>query len=274
MSCTHAQLIAGLPMYDFPYVAAAHDSLWKAMAGRLRDRGIAAVPATLTRDRGHIQLWKDPGLLFAQACEFPVAKGLAREVRPLATPRYAAAGCEGNRYRSAVLVRTEDAAQSLIALRGRRCAVNEPDSNSGMNLLRVSIAPLAGGQKFFNRVIVSGSHRASAVMVAENEADVAALDCVTLAHLQRQEPKLTARLRVLCWTPSSPCLPFITSRQHGEDLVQALRRALQDVLADPALTNVRSQLFLSGADFEVDESYPQVIGYERRAAELGYPELA
>lgn len=274
MSWTRAQLTAALPMYDFPYVAAAHDALWKGLAGRLRDLSIPAVPAGLTRDRAYVQLWKDPGLLLAQACEYPLAKGLAGDVRLLATPRYSAAGCEGNSYRSAVVVRAGDSAQSLAALRGRRCAVNELDSNSGMNLLRVSIAPLAGGQKFFSRVSVSGSHRASAAMVAENEADVAALDCVTLAHLQRQQPELTAGLRVLCWTPSSPCLPFITSRHHGEEIVLALRRALQDVLADPALTNVRAQLFLSGADLEVDESYARVIGYERRAADLGYPELA
>jgi ABC-type phosphate/phosphonate transport system substrate-binding protein len=261
-------------MYEFPYVAAAHDSLWNGLAARLRDLGILGVPAGLTRDRGHIELWRDPCLLFAQACEYPLAKGLGGEVRPLATPRYSAAGCEGNSYRSAVVVRAADPAHSLAALRGRRCAVNEPDSNSGMNLLRVSIAPLAGGQEFFSRISVSGSHRASAVMVAENEADVAALDCVTLAHLQRQQPELTAGLRVLCWTPSSPCLPFITSRHHGEEIVQALRRALQDVLEDPALTKVRAQLFLSGADFEVDETYQRVIGYERRAAELGDPELA
>ncbi len=67
-----------------------------------------------------------------------------------------------------------------------------------MNLLRSAVAPLADGKKFFSEISVSGSHRRSAQMVAEGRADLAAIDCVTLAHLRKFAPEHTERLRVLC----------------------------------------------------------------------------
>jgi hypothetical protein len=51
-------------------------------------------------------------------------------------------------------------ATSLDDLRGGRCAVNDLGSNSGMNLLRAEIAPLANGKAFFKSVLVTGSHLA------------------------------------------------------------------------------------------------------------------
>ena len=44
-----------------------------------------------------------------------------------------------------------DADITLADLKGRRCAVNQIDSNSGMNLLRAAIAPLADGTAFLKR---------------------------------------------------------------------------------------------------------------------------
>ena len=42
--------------------------------------------------------------------------------------------------------------------------------------------------------------------------DVAALDCVSFAHLRRFEGALAAGLRVVAWSPDSPSLPLITAR--------------------------------------------------------------
>ncbi|HEV7445323.1 MAG TPA: phosphate ABC transporter substrate-binding protein, partial [Steroidobacteraceae bacterium] len=153
-----AERIAALPMYDFPQVRDAHDAFWTALAGRLTAAGLRDVPRELSRDLGHFDVWRHPELLFAQGCEYPLAKSFADRVRLVATPRYSAPGCEGGNYRSAIIVRREETG-SLTDFRGRRCVVNEMDSNSGMNLLRAAVAPLAGGARYFASVAVSGSHR-------------------------------------------------------------------------------------------------------------------
>ncbi len=266
--------IACLPMYDFPPLREAHDALWASLAARLAAAGVAAVPPALTRLADHVESWLHPGLLLGQACEYPLATRYDGRLRLVASPRYTAEGCEGGRYRSAVVVRAADPAAGLLDLRERRCAVNEPDSNSGMNLLRAALAPLAGGARFFSAVTLTGSHLASATAVADGRADLAAIDCVSLAHFRRLYPALTSQLRILAWTPSSPSLPLITAATTDERTLASLREALADVGADPALQAVRERLLLDGFNVAPDASLHEVRDLARGAVEAGYPQLA
>lgn len=266
--------VAALPMYDFPDVAAAHDALWAALAVRLAAAGVESVPQALSRHLSSVDSWRHPGLLLGQACEYPLAKSSGLAVQVVATPRYSAPGCEGARYRSAIVVRRDDPAAALADLRGRRCAVNQLDSNSGMNLLRAAIAPLAERGLFFGSVSVSGAHRESAHRVAAGQADVAALDCVSFAHLQRCEGALTDALRVVAWSPASPSLPLITARTTDPATVQALRDALESLAQDTALAPVRARLFLRGFDFDCDGTFSEVLRLEASAHSLYYPLLA
>ena len=274
-----ADWVASLPMYDFPELRGAHDAFWGALAARLVSAGLPHVPRDLAHHVGLGEVWRDPPLLFAQGCEYPLATSFADHVRLVASPMYSAAGCEGARYRSAIVVRggvVDGAADSgfagaaLADLRGRRCAINELDSNSGMNLLRAAIAPLATGGRFFGSVVVSGSHLRSVEMVASGEADVASVDCVSFAHFQRLYPSVVGELRVLAWTHSSPSLPFITARSTGDATVRALRSALADVFDDDGLAPVREQLLLSGVDLAPKEGFDEVLALERGAVEEGY----
>ena len=267
--------IAALPMYDFPELRADTDALWARLARSLRAAGIGGIPDVLCRDRGHLEIWRDRNLLLAQACEYPLAVGLAGEVQLVATPLYTADGCFGPLYRSAIVVWRYEPVHRLSEMRGRRCAVNELSSNSGMNLLRAAIAPLTiNGRGFFESVTVSGSHRRSLEMIADGEADLAAIDCVTWAHLQRLAPRLTGDLRVLAWTDASPSLPLITAAGTDAATLRALRLALAEAVNDPALDAVRERLFLAGFDFSPDPSFAGVRGLADQAARLRYPEIA
>ena len=265
--------VAALPMYDFADVREAHDELWGALAVRLSALGVTDVPPTLTRDVLHTDTWRDPRLLFGQACEYPLATSHAGLVRLVATPRYAVAGCEGTLYRSAIIVRMRDPARTLLGIKGRRCAVNDPESNSGMNLLRAAIAPVADGGRYFDTVVISGSHRASAHMVVDEVADVAAIDCVTYAHLARNEPLLVAGLRVLAWTPPSRSLPYVTALGTDNRTVEALRAALHSLFFDPALRAARDAVFLAGVDVAPDQGMAMTVDLARRSVELQYPHL-
>jgi len=259
-------------MYDYPELAPAHDAWWNALRDRLRAQGVQA-PTQLTRDRSHTEIWRDPRLLLAQACEYPLAKRYAAIVRKVATPIYAAAGCAGTTYRSAIVVRKDDPASGLADLRGRRCVINESDSNSGMNLLRATLAPLVASGRFFASVAASGSHRQSATLLAAGAADVAALDCVSFAHLQRLDPQMTAALRVLAWTPPSPSLPLITAATTDDDSLRTLRACLAAVATDPELAAVRAELLLEGFDLAPASDYSTVLQLEREAAQAGYSTL-
>jgi ABC-type phosphate/phosphonate transport system substrate-binding protein len=265
--------IAALPMYDFPELREAHDRLWAALAQRLQALRVAPVPRQLTRGLSHREVWAHPGLLFGQACEYPVSKFFRGRLRIVATPRYGAPGCADTYYRSAIVVRAEEPAEHLEDLRNRRGIANEPDSNSGMNLFRAALAPVSNGTRFFQSLQFSGSHRRSMELVATGEADVTAVDCVTLAYLQRFQPRLTSGLKVIDWTPPSPCLPFVTSQQTRESTLQALRSALAEVFADRALAPARDTLLLEGVDLSPDTTFSRVKELELEAEHWQYPVL-
>jgi ABC-type phosphate/phosphonate transport system substrate-binding protein len=267
-----APRIASFPMYDYPELAEAHDALWQAVAARLRAAGVRDVPMRLDRRQGHRATWRNADLLLGQGCEYPLAKDAA-QIRVVATPRYTAPGCVGATYCSAVIVRAADCAATLADLRGRRCVINEVDSNSGMNLLRAAIAPLAGGDRFFASVAISGAHRESLAFVASGEADVAAIDCVSFAHFQHLETHATRAVRVLCWTARCPSLPYITARTVSAAKTRVLHDALASAVADPELASVRERLLLGGIESPPAQSFTTVLELERRASELGYPVL-
>jgi ABC-type phosphate/phosphonate transport system substrate-binding protein len=265
--------VAALPMYDFPELRAANDRLWAALADRLRAGGVAPVPRQLTRGLSHREIWAHPGLLFGQACEYPLSKSYRDHLRIVATPSYCAPGCADTSYRSAIVVRASEEADALDDLRNRRCVVNEPDSNSGMNLFRAALAPVSGGARFFASVQFSGSHLRSLELVAAGEADVTAIDCVTFAHITRLQPRLVSNLRVVDWTPASPCLPFVASRRMSEGTLSVLRSAITGVFADRALAPTRDALLLEGIDLSPVTTFDRVQELELEAELWRYPVL-
>jgi hypothetical protein len=84
---------------------------------------------------------------------------------------------------------------------------------------------------------------------------------------------LTDSARILCWSPPGPALPFVTSRLTSSSTVDALRRALAEVVADAAFTSVRDRLFLEGVDLAPDAEHHRVLAIRRGAVELQYPVL-
>jgi ABC-type phosphate/phosphonate transport system substrate-binding protein len=194
-------------------------------------------------------------------------------VELVATPAYVWPGCAGEVGRSVMVVRADDPADSVRACRGRRFAMNGRDSNSGMNLPRALIAPLAEGKPFFSQVLITGAHLSSLAAVVAGEADLAAIDCVTYGLASHHRPDLVAGSRIIAQTPPTPALPFVMSRSLAPALRDVLRRALVEAIADPALGAATSRLGLAGVAFLADQDYDVVLDFERVAEARGYPEL-
>jgi ABC-type phosphate/phosphonate transport system substrate-binding protein len=270
---TIGALFAALPMYDTPETARANEALWAAIARRLRDAGIEA-PETLTRAADFEAQWQDPNLALGQTCGYPFVKGLQTAVALIATPHYDFPGCDGAGHCSFLVARREEGYRTLAELRGKRAAINSWTSNSGTNLFRATIAPIAGGAPFFGAVVATGSHMASLRAVAEGAADVASIDCVTFALVGRAHPELIERIAILAESPLSPGLPFIASARLSRSVVDTVREVLIDVLDDPGLAQTRSTLGLSGATVTTPADYGRVLDLERQAERLGYPQLA
>jgi ABC-type phosphate/phosphonate transport system substrate-binding protein len=265
--------IAILPMYDFPWTAAANDALWAAMAARLNEAGVEA-PKMLTRSGDLHAQWRDPRLVLGQTCGYPYATRLKDVVALIAAPVYAFPGCVDASHRSFIIRRAGDPRRALAEFHRATAALNAYDSNTGMNLFRAALAPLAGGAPFFLAVLVSGSHEASVTAVAEGQADLASIDCVSFALLERGRPELIERVAVFAESPRSPSLPFIAAAGLPTETIGAVREALFSALADPNLAEARAALGLMAARSITPADYDCVIEMERDAAAAGSPVLA
>ncbi|WP_050452077.1 phosphate/phosphite/phosphonate ABC transporter substrate-binding protein [Candidatus Burkholderia verschuerenii] len=268
--------IAALPMYN---VSAALARDWR---GLLTD--VRASLAPWLDARGDTLELVDPGadltafwprddLLLAQTCGYPLTHALVARVRLVATPVFDAPGCVGATYRSVLVVRHDLHAATLEDCRGLRAIYNSDDSNSGMNLLRHAAAPLARNGRFFSSVERSGGHLASLQALAvDGRADLAAIDCVTYAFAREHRPELTAGVREIGVSASTPGLPFITSMRVSEHDADLIARALADALARDAARARR--LRLTGFARTPLTDYAIIDDYERQAISLGYPLLA
>ncbi len=249
--------IASLAMYDWPELRAANDEIWKTIADGLRRRGIDA-PEGLWRDGEESEPWTDPDLLLAQTCGYPYASKLRGQVRLVATPEYAAEGCDGPNYCSWLIVRRDSGLTTLSNLTTRRAAVNHDGSHSGWVALRAALPEFAG------EVIWSGSHLQSLEAVKTGKAEFCSTDSVCWSLAQKHRPDLTADLQAVAATPSAPGLPLITAATRSDGEVEALRSAVREMLAAPDIADARARVLLTGASVLDDRDYDRNLELARQ----------
>jgi ABC-type phosphate/phosphonate transport system substrate-binding protein len=257
----------GPAYYDLPELRDANLAFDKAIAVRLSHFGLDVSAAPYT---GETSPWFNT--LLRQTCGYHYITALHAQAKLVATPRYRTRRAEGPFVRSAVLVRTADSADGLIDLRDRVLTFDAGDLGS-RNLLRADVAPLAGGQRFFENQVAETSVLESVQSVADGRADAVLTDAVALAHLQQLRPDLMGRLRLLTWTSRAPAAPFLTSAKASPQLVSALRAALADIARDPALANLRKALLLEDFTTLPDAHYRAFVHFEQMAESQGYPNL-
>ncbi len=265
--------IADLPWYDLQELVSATDAWWRGIAFHLRRLGVDRVPDGLSREGSHVERWQHADLLLSQACGYDVLYDAADDLVPLATPRYAAEGCEGPRYRSIVVTRADRPWRTLEDLRGTRAAINEASSHSGTNALRSVVAPLSRDGAFFGEVTVTGSHTDSLAAVHGGSADVACIDAVVLALLRRVRRDAVRGLRPIRCTASALAPPYVMSARAPEALRRAVQLALHDAANDPDLAGYRRALLLDGFVFLPPASYAELEEFEEPALAAGYLEL-
>jgi len=258
-----APRIAALPMYHSapPQV----ESFWRVVAKHLLDAGEPAVPAALAWPSDVHAHWLSPDLLLSQACGYPLVTFLAGKVRVVGAFHYAAPGCRGVDNRSQLVVRADTPAAHLAEMRGKIVAYNSTDSQSGYNSLRAMVAPLATAGAFFGGRVATGSHLQSVLAVRNGQADIAAIDCVSLAGFARHMPDTTRGLRVLDQSAPYPGLPLVTAGTTSDDTLARLRAALALAAQDDALQQVRADLFIQRFE-ALDASAYQVCADMRDAA--------
>lgn len=227
-----------LPMYDWPELSEATDRFWSAVAAELGAMGVSA-PATIARDPDLWSTWRSPELLLSQVCGAPMIRQLQGAVSYVGTPDYAVAGWEDGRYSSVIVTRKGGRHTALSDLPGAVAAVNDLDSISGFwSLASLGLEPA--------RLHLSGAHRRSARMVAEGQADFAAIDTYCWDLLSRFEPAVHGGLSPVGRTRRVPAPPFITAVSTPRATIDSLFAALSAAAREPEVRDALADLRLTG----------------------------
>ena len=263
--------VGALPMYNNHPEAVRQ--LWALLAARLAAAGLADVPVQPQWPTDYHAHWLQPGLVLSQACGYPLVTVLGEKVRVVGAFEYDVPGCSGVFQRSQVVVRANDPAQELVDLRGRQVAFNATNSQSGYNCLRALVAPLSRAGQFFGARLQTGSHLESVKAVRDGKADVAAIDCVSLAGFRRYAPDVVQGVRVLTETAAYPGLPLITAAGTNPETLALLRQMLGQLMRDPAAAPHLRALFIRGFEALDFPDYLPCAAMRDAAMALHYPVL-
>lgn len=196
-------MIASLMMYLRPELVHAHDRYWTLIRQELGARGIDA-PREMANDADTFGVWQHPQLVFSQTCGMPYRTKLQDTVTLIGTPDFGLEGCAPGYYRSAVVVRADDARDGIAAFKEARFVYNQTG-------YAAAYAHLAEYGFWFHNRVQSNEHRVSAQMIAAGTADIAMLDAVTWRLIERHD-EYAQKLRVLEWTLPTPGLPYIAAK--------------------------------------------------------------
>jgi phosphonate transport system substrate-binding protein len=145
-------------------------------------------------------------------------------------------------YFSDVIVPASSPAKTIADLRGGRWAFNDRNSKSGWFSLLERIAP-EPADSYFSSLIAAGSHVQAITLVANGDADGAAIDSNVLRLQLAQQPELASRIRLLqSWGPFAIQPSVVRS-----SIDPALKRRIASALL--TLHNVRGRE-LSSFGFE------------------------
>ena len=258
-------------MYAFTYeLRVAWQKLFDGYSNSI---GAFAVDMELKFESGE-KILRDPLLFIGHTCGYPLMSSLQDDLTPVCVPLFNLDGCRGKFYSSVFIVAEDSDIESLSDCYQRVAAMNDSDSNSGMNLLRAAIAPLSRGKAYFSRVRNTGSHIQSLDDVAEKRADVAAIDCVSYQLIVDSWPDMAAGVRSIGFSQRTCGLPFVMPKRllqlvDKKSITAGLNGAVSKLARE-----YRERLHLQGFEQVEIEDYQDIVDLEASAQQLGYPLLA
>jgi phosphonate transport system substrate-binding protein len=131
-------------------------------------------------------------------------------------------------YRSCLIVHADSDLFSPEDMAGKTFAFNDPNSTSGylvpsaFFMMEMGIDP----QKYFSKVIFSGSHEASILAVANHKVEVASTNLPDVQQLTRENKMPRGSLRVIWVSKLIPNDPIVVRKDLPPNLKAAIAESL------------------------------------------------
>ncbi len=202
---------------------------------------------------------------FAWLCDYPFVY-LKELVRLLAVPLN-----QGRPfYQSYLIVSADDKAhRNMLDLKGSVFAYADPYSNTGYLVPRYQIRQLGEDPKtFFLKTFFTLSHRKAIEAVATGLARGAAVDSYVWDTLNKFQPDITRKTRILDKSPEYGFPPFVAHRNVGRDDFKLMQAALLGMEQDAAGKALLARLNIGGFVVGERRMYDGVAKMMRAFGEL------
>jgi phosphonate transport system substrate-binding protein len=173
-------------------------------------------------------------------------------------------------YFSDVIVRQDSPFQTFADLRGCCWSYNDLGSHSGYNITRYHLVQLGETAGYFGRVVAAGSHQNSIRLICAGEVDASAIDSQVLAIELRDQPELTAQLRIIDTLGPAAIQPVVAARQLPDNLKAEVRAILLEMGADPIAKNKLAHGFVEHFAPVTDSTYDDIREMLAAAETIGF----
>ena len=214
---------------------------WKIYLEKQLERPVVFVQRDSYRET--MDLIKQGSLDFAWICDYPFV-ALGGVVRLLAVASYQ----QEPLYRSYLIVPSKDTkTQSLLDLKGKVFAYADPHSNTGYVVPRHFLKKAnLDANTFFKKTFFTWSHSKAIRAVASGLAQGAAIDSYVWDSLQKVDPKLVAKTRIVWKSEAYGFPPIVADNDVARADFDAFQKALFRMKDDPAGRALLDKLNLDG----------------------------
>lgn len=179
---------------------------------------------------------------FSWICSFPYAKYRdAKFFGLMAVPVF-----QGEPfYRSYIIVNRTSPLRALADLKGRVFAYSDPDSNSGYAAPRQMLSDAGyDPDRFFRQTFFTYNHTETIEAVAEHVADGAAVDSYVWEYLNRHEPQVTARTKIIQRSEQFGFPPLVYRKGIDDNLRIRMTDVLLAMQDDPEGRTLLAELMI------------------------------
>jgi phosphonate transport system substrate-binding protein len=167
---------------------------------------------------------------------------------------------EGPGYKAALITKKGSKYTSIESLKGTTLGLVDPGSTSGNLFPRVVFAPKVGGDldKYFGKVVYTGSHELSSVAVGKGKVDAAFVATHRFDNVVNKGEIKLEDVNILWKSPAIPQDPFVYRNTLCKDLKDKIKATFLGLSKDDPgekkfLDNVKSNKFveMTSADYDV-----------------------
>ena len=166
---------------------------------------------------------------------------------------------EGPGYRGVLISKKGTKYTSIKSLKGSLVGLTDPGSTSGNLMPRVAFTKVIGMdlEKYFSKVVYTGSHELSTVAVVQGKVDAAFVESHRFDNVVNKGEATLEGVNILWQSDPIPQDPFVYRNTLCDDIKANIRETFLDLKGQPGtqafLDNVKSNTFveMSSDDYNI-----------------------